>query len=93
MGLIITRRAAVAYFFNFMVETPWNRACAQQVKIAWISTYPTVQIRRTTFVGQYSNGADNQIIELDMPLVGKVPMQGLTIKLSDTPGSIHRPLT
>jgi len=32
-----------------------------------------------------------QIIELDVPAVGKVPMHGLTIKLSDTPGSVRRP--
>ena len=33
----------------------------------------------------------NQIIEVDVPKVGKIPMQGLTIKLSDTPTSIRRP--
>ncbi len=33
----------------------------------------------------------NQIIELDVPLVGKVPMQGLTVKLSGTPSSIRLP--
>jgi CoA:oxalate CoA-transferase len=32
-----------------------------------------------------------QIIELEVPSVGKVPMQGLTIKLSGTPGSVRRP--
>ena len=33
----------------------------------------------------------NQIIELDVPAVGKIPMHGLTIGLSGTPGSIRRP--
>lgn len=33
----------------------------------------------------------NQIIELEVSNVGKVPMQGLTIKLSETPSSVRRP--
>ena len=33
----------------------------------------------------------NQIVELDVPSVGKIPMHGLTIGLSGTPGSIRRP--
>jgi len=33
----------------------------------------------------------NQIIEMNVPVIGKVPMQGLTIKLSDTPGSLRYP--
>jgi hypothetical protein len=30
------------------VKVPIRPACAGAFKIAWISTYPTVQIRRTT---------------------------------------------
>ena len=33
----------------------------------------------------------NQIVELDVPSAGKVPMHGLSIKFSGTPGSIRRP--
>jgi hypothetical protein len=43
-----TRLAMVAFFFNFMMETPMRRACAQLVNIAWVSIYPKVQLCRTT---------------------------------------------
>ena len=43
-----TRRATVAFFFSFIMKIPISPACAGPYKIAWISTYPTVQIRRTT---------------------------------------------
>lgn len=33
-----------------------------------------------------------QIVEVDHPGVGKVPMQGVTIRLSDTPLKVERPL-
>ncbi|MCC2595914.1 CoA transferase [Pusillimonas sp. MFBS29] len=33
-----------------------------------------------------------QIVEVDHPRVGKVPMQGVTIRLSDTPLKVDRPL-
>ncbi len=32
-----------------------------------------------------------QIVEVDHPSAGRVPMQGVTIKLSESPGSIRRP--
>lgn len=33
----------------------------------------------------------NQIVDVDVPRVGKIPMRGLPIKLSGTPASIRRP--
>jgi hypothetical protein len=45
----------VVFFFSFIVKVPIRPACAGAFKIAWISTYPTVQIRRTTSV--YPNSA------------------------------------
>ena len=41
-------RAAAAFFFNFKVETPLRWTRAQQVKIGWVSPYPSDQICRAT---------------------------------------------
>jgi len=52
--------------------------CAKVARISDVVNSPQLRHRK-------------QIVELDVPSVGKVPMQGLTIGLSDTPGSIRRP--
>jgi CoA:oxalate CoA-transferase len=52
--------------------------CAKVASIADVFTNPQLRHRE-------------QIIELDIPGVGKVPMHGLTIKLSETPASVRRP--
>jgi CoA:oxalate CoA-transferase len=52
--------------------------CAKVARISDVVNSPQLRHRK-------------QIVELDVPSVGKVPMQGLTIGLSETPGSIRRP--
>lgn len=52
--------------------------CAKVARISDVVNNPQLRHRK-------------QIVELDVPSVGKVPMHGLTIGLSDTPGSIRRP--
>jgi hypothetical protein len=62
-----TRRAAVAFFLSFIVKTPMRRARTRQVYIAWVSTYPTVQILQTTSVASHSGtGAD--LMDASVPL-------------------------
>jgi hypothetical protein len=69
----------VVFFFSFIVKVPIRPACAGAFKIAWISTYPTVQIRRTTSV---SHGNLSHLVaaaqELELTPTLPVPLSSLT---------------
>jgi crotonobetainyl-CoA:carnitine CoA-transferase CaiB-like acyl-CoA transferase len=52
--------------------------CAKVARISDVVNNPQLQHRK-------------QIVEIDHPKIGKLPMHGITVNLSDTPGAIRRP--
>jgi crotonobetainyl-CoA:carnitine CoA-transferase CaiB-like acyl-CoA transferase len=84
-----------------------NRAAVEQVASEWIGSRPTLEVMDTLRAAEVPCAkvatiddviADpqlkhrNQIVDVEHPGVGKVPMQGVTMHLSETPLSIQRPI-
>ena len=64
------------------MKTPVSRACTRPVNIAWVSTYRTVQIRRTTSTRRYPE----EITRLTVPLAVTLYFRDLPLLSKSTKG-------